>query len=458
MELVEGADAGRPDRCAAPIPLDEALPIARQIVEALDYAHEKGVLHRDLKPANIKVTPEGEVKVLDFGLAKAMSPTRRAPGSGGVAPHDSPTITSPAFTQAGTILGTAAYMAPEQVRGRAVDKRADIWAFGCVLYEMLTGTRAFAGDTVSDTLAAVLKNDPDWTKLPASAPGARASDCSRRCLERAPRARLRDIADATAAAGDNARPGGRGFDGSGARAAHGSPPSARRRGRPPPSLGRRHGIRYGRTTRDCRQDLFAASPCNCPWPLPTSTSGGGSALAVAPDGGAIAFIGRRAAGQPTSCMCIGFPSRCHDQHTRRNPNPGTLADLLALTANGWSSCEAQWRRDHLASRGGRGRGGQLLCAAPGQEYGGVRVRFIERRRTCVASNSPAGLFEAGAAGAVVCELALRRRWRSGEATIPVAAGPARRPWDRCSRSRRISDDADSASVVVIPAGSDGASA
>jgi Tol biopolymer transport system component len=163
------------------------------MVEALDYAHEHGVLHRDLKPANIKMTPEGQVKVLDFGLAKAFTP--QAAGYPAASPDDSPTITSPVYTQAGTILGTAAYMAPEQVRGKAVDKRADIWAFGCVLYEMLTGRRAFAGETVSDTLAAVLKNDPDWARLPASVP-APVRQLLEHCLERDPRERLRDIADA----------------------------------------------------------------------------------------------------------------------------------------------------------------------------------------------------------------------------------------------------------------------
>ena len=141
MELVEGDDCRSASR-AAPIPLDEALPIARQIAEALEAAHEQGIIHRDLKPANIKMRPDGTVKVLDFGLAKAIEP-----GDASARRRHSPTMTTPAMTQAGVILGTAAYMSPEQARGQPVDKRTDIWAFGCVLYEMLTGQRAVCRST-----------------------------------------------------------------------------------------------------------------------------------------------------------------------------------------------------------------------------------------------------------------------------------------------------------------------
>ena len=165
MELVEGPTLA--DRIAeGPIPVDEALPIAKQIAEALEAAHEQGIIHRDLKPANIKVRPDGTVKVLDFGLAKALQPSS-VPSVDVTA---SPTITSPAMTQMGMILGTAAYMSPEQARGKSVDKRTDVWSFGCVLYEMLTGARAFGGEDVAATIAAVIRAEPDWTKLPADTP------------------------------------------------------------------------------------------------------------------------------------------------------------------------------------------------------------------------------------------------------------------------------------------------
>jgi Tol biopolymer transport system component len=188
MELVEGEDLSQ-QIARAPLPLDEALAIAKQIAEALEAAHEKGIIHRDLKPANIKLTPDGTVKVLDFGLAKAFETTSRdAPSSVSM----SPTFTA---TQVGVILGTAAYMAPEQARGKAVDKRADIWAFGCVVYEMVTGRPAFPGDTVTDIIASVVKNDPDWTALPPSTP-PHVRQLLRRCLQKDSKQRLRDIGDA----------------------------------------------------------------------------------------------------------------------------------------------------------------------------------------------------------------------------------------------------------------------
>ena len=188
MEFVDGEDLSL--RIArGPIPWAEVLPIARQIADALSAAHDAGIVHRDLKPANIKVRDDGVVKVLDFGLAKAIDPS----GSGSGEPVNSPTLTARA-TQLGMILGTAAYMAPEQAKAKAVDKRADIWAFGVVLYEMLTGRRAFEGDDVSDVLASVLKSDPDWTKLPEDVPPAMRRFLAR-CLEKDPRRRLRDIGE-----------------------------------------------------------------------------------------------------------------------------------------------------------------------------------------------------------------------------------------------------------------------
>jgi len=190
MELVEGEDLSEHIARGA-MPLSELLPIARQIADALEAAHEQGIVHRDLKPANIKVRADGTVKVLDFGLAKAMDPG----GASAVGnASNSPTLTARA-TQMGMIIGTAAYMAPEQAKGKAVDRRADIWAFGVVLYEMLTGRRAFEGEDISTTLAAVLMKDPDWTALPASTPPALAT-LVQRCLERDPKQRLRDIGEA----------------------------------------------------------------------------------------------------------------------------------------------------------------------------------------------------------------------------------------------------------------------
>jgi Tol biopolymer transport system component len=188
MELVQGPTLA--DRIkSGPIPIAEVLPVAKQMCDAIEYAHERGIVHRDLKPANLKVTNDDAVKVLDFGLAKAIE--------GDAASVDiatSPTMSRMA-TLAGVLLGTAAYMSPEQAKGKAVDRRADIWAFGCVLYEMLSGQMAFRGETVTDTLAAVIKEEPDWSRLPAATP-AHIRVLLQRCLQKDPKQRLRDIGDA----------------------------------------------------------------------------------------------------------------------------------------------------------------------------------------------------------------------------------------------------------------------
>jgi serine/threonine-protein kinase len=188
MELVEGEDLAR-RLVRGPLRVDEAIDVCHQLARALEAAHEKGVLHRDLKPANIQVTHEGRVKVLDFGLAKAFEVE-----SSDTDPTMSPTLTS-VGTRAGVILGTAAYMSPEQARGKAMDKRTDIWSFGCVLYECLVGRSAFHGETVSDTLASILKTEPNWAALPEQTP-PRVCELLQRCLEKDVRNRLRDVGDA----------------------------------------------------------------------------------------------------------------------------------------------------------------------------------------------------------------------------------------------------------------------
>jgi serine/threonine-protein kinase len=181
MELAEGESP------KGPMPFDDAWKITMQIADALEYAHERGIIHRDLKPANVKVTPDGVVKLLDFGLAKALTETPESPSGD---PINSPTITLGATT-VGAIMGTAAYMAPEQAKGKRVDKRADIWSWGVVLYELLTGDRLFKGDDAADTLAQVLTKEPDLDRVPMQ-----VRRLLRRCLEKDPKKRLRDIGDA----------------------------------------------------------------------------------------------------------------------------------------------------------------------------------------------------------------------------------------------------------------------
>jgi serine/threonine protein kinase/Tol biopolymer transport system component len=200
LELVEGptlADVlSGPEGEGRSLPLDEAIAIARQIVDALEVAHEQGIIHRDLKPANIKVRTDGTVKVLDFGLARLVQTEGDAPTEPGKSPANiSPDLTSPALTMAGTVLGTAAYMSPEQAKGRPADARSDIWAFGCVFYEMITGTRPFVGEDFAETLAAVLRDDPDWSALPSTTPLS-IRRLLERCLQKDRRRRLAAIADA----------------------------------------------------------------------------------------------------------------------------------------------------------------------------------------------------------------------------------------------------------------------
>ena len=187
LEFVDGEDlAQRIGR--GPLALGEVLAIASQLAKALEAAHDQGIIHRDLKPANIKIRGDGTVKVLDFGLAKAIEPAAATSASASLS------ATAPDMTQAGAMLGTAAYMSPEQARGKATDKRSDIWAFGCVLFEMLAGRRAFDGETITDTIVAVLEKEPDWKALPRGTPPAIQAIVAR-CLQKDPARRLRDIAD-----------------------------------------------------------------------------------------------------------------------------------------------------------------------------------------------------------------------------------------------------------------------
>ena len=188
MELVEGPTLAERIK-QGPLAVDEALPVAKQIADGLEYAHERGIIHRDLKPSNVNLTLDGQVRILDFGLAKALE------GETSEAElQNSPTL-SAAATRSGVLLGTAPYMSPEQARGKRVDRRADIWAFGCVLYEMLTGAPAFGGETTSGVLACVIRAEPDWSSLPGSAP-QRIRELLRRCLQKDPKQRLQAIGDA----------------------------------------------------------------------------------------------------------------------------------------------------------------------------------------------------------------------------------------------------------------------
>ena len=225
MELVAGEDL-RERLVRGPIPVDEALDVAKQIAEALEDAHEHGIVHRDLKPANVKLTPDGKVKVLDFGLAKAWSGDSH-PVSGSGALSQSPTLAHTG-TAAGLILGTAAYMSPEQARGKAVDKRADIWAFGVVLFEMLTGRRLFDGETVTDVLAAVVTREPDYAGLPVALPPA-VRQLLQRCLRKDPKRRLRDIGEARVALDEAASGGDAGASGVAQAGAPDKPAAAWRR-------------------------------------------------------------------------------------------------------------------------------------------------------------------------------------------------------------------------------------
>ena len=347
MELVEGE--GLEARIArGAVPVDEAIPIALQIALALEAAHEKGVVHRDLKPANVKIRPDGTVKVLDFGLAKTWEET----DASGLA--YSPTITR-AATAAGLILGTAAYMAPEQARGTPVDKRADIWAFGVVLWEMLTGRQLFQETTVSDTLAAVLREPIDARALPASVPRP-IRRLLQRCLVRNPRERLHDIADARLELED-------------AKLAEEAPPA------PAAAAG-------------------AAAPSR-PWPWIAATA----ALALAV--GALALVARRAASRPVAVVRATIPAPAGTIFNFNNTAPGPVAvspdgRRLVFVARDDKGVVQLWVRD-LADLGARPLAGTDRAAYPFWSPDGRRIGFFaggSLKRVDAAGGPPLTLCEA----------------------------------------------------------------
>ena len=285
MELVEGPTLSKRIK-QGPIPLEEVLPMAKQIAEALEYAHERGIIHRDLKPSNVKVAPEGQVKVLDFGLAKALEGEASEEEL-----QDSPTLTA-AATRGGVLLGTAAYMSPEQARGKKVDRRADIWAFGCVFFEMLTGQRTFTGETISDMLAAVIRAEPEWSSLPAST-SPRVRELLRRCLTKDPTQRLQAIGDARIAIEEI-------LSGEAA-----TPPSEaeERRKRLAPLVWSIGGLILGGLltaaallTRSSRTPPLAPVRLSVPLPPGVAFDNAQPNLAVSPDGMQIAYSARNASG------------------------------------------------------------------------------------------------------------------------------------------------------------------
>jgi eukaryotic-like serine/threonine-protein kinase len=387
MELVEGDDLSA-IIARGPIPLADAVPIARQVAEALEAAHEQGIIHRDLKPANIKVRPDGAVKVLDFGLAKAMDP----PDPSGVNAMNSPTLTVRG-TQMGVIVGTAAYMAPEQARGKAVDRRADIWAFGVVLYEMLTGRQAFKGDDISEVLATVLKTEPDWHALPSGTPPS-ISRLLRRCLEKDPRRRLSAIGDARLEL-DDTEPA--------VAAGAAAQPAQHRRTIGTPAAAALVGIAI-LVTAGISRFWFAGSAPPAPaiagsphlsMALPDGDEVAASEiapLAVSPDGQRVVYVGRRA-GKIELYM-----------RTLRDPEPKVLAGTEGAFSpffspdGGWVGFFAQGKIKKVAVAGGAVLNvGEATLVPRGGAWGSDGHIYFARTNTT-------GLSKVAASGGTVTEV------------------------------------------------------
>jgi len=403
MELAEGEDLAERLRRGA-IPVDDAIAIARQIAEALEAAHEKGIVHRDLKPANVKLSPEGHVKVLDFGLAKAWG------NDGDAAPEISDGSRSPTLartgTAAGLILGTAAYMSPEQARGKPVDKRADVWSFGVLLFEMLTGKRLFDGETVSDVLAAVLTREPQWNELPAATPPS-VRRLLRLCLERNPTNRLHDIADARLALDEALR--GVPEDGAAAVATRVAPIG--RRALPWAAAGALALLLVLDRWAPWRPVTGAAKPVRLSIELGADVSiattgfGMGTTAILSPDGSLLAFVSQRSAG--------GRPQQLYVRRLEElsaSPLPGT-----ENARNPFFSPDGQWlgffaggKLKKIAVTGGAA---VTLCDAP-DDRGGT---WTSGDTIVLAPEARAGLSRVSAAGGAL-EVVTKPDLTAGEIT------------------------------------------